>query len=753
MAVYLYRLGRFAFRNRWAMLGFWLLLLVAAGIAGATLSGQTSTTFSVPGTPAQEAGDLMAERAPEMSEGGTRARFVFAAPEGEQINTPEYQAAIEATLEELRAWPGNIDEVLPDHENEEPIAEDQAPVEVRNPFETQSISPNGRVAIAEVLFSIQSFDLVEETRAFLQAAGDDARAAGLQVEVGGDALQPPVEQGLTELIGLAVAAVVLAITFGSLIAAGLPLLMAILGIGIGISLITAATGFIDMSAESSILAMMLGLAVAIDYSLFIVSRFRVELVNGKSVEEAVGIAVGTAGNAVVFAGATVMIALAGLSVVNIPFLTTMAFAAVVTVFFAILIAISLLPAVLGFAGRRVLARKDRKDAAAAAADVTAPSGLAIRWGKFVTRNPLVVALVAAIGLGAVAIPAFQIELGIPGDEVAPEDSTNRKAYDLIAENFGPGFNGPLLIVADIPEGVDGQPAMGTIREALAEIEGVAFVGPPIVNPDGNLGILSVTPTTGPSTTETTDLVHQIRDLSDELLAETGVDIGVTGLTAILIDVSNRLGEALTPYLIVVVGLAIVLLLLVFRSIVVPIKATLGFLLTIGATFGAVVAVFQWGWLAGLFGVEQIGPILSFLPIFMIGVVFGLAMDYEFFLVTRMREEYVHGAEPKQAVINGLGFSGKIVTAAAVIMISVFLGFVTDSNAIVKSIGFALAVGVLVDAFVVRLTIVPAVLALLGRAAWWLPRWLNAIIPDVDVEGERLRKHIDKTAAAAPKPAE
>lgn len=751
MAVYLYRLGRFAFRNRWVMLGFWVLMLIAAGVAAQTLAGQTATTFALPGTPSQEATDLLAERAPEMSEGGTRARFVFAAPEGERIDTPEYQAAIEATLEELRAWPNNIEEVFPEHEGG-PLEENQAAAEVRSPFVTQSISPNGRVAIAEMLFFVQSFDLVEETREFLTVAGADARAAGLQVEVGGDALQAAPEQGPGEMVGVLVAAVVLTITFGSLIAAGLPLLMALFGVGIGISLITAATGFIDMSAESSILAMMLGLAVAIDYSLFIVSRFRVELAGGKPLEEAIGIAVGTAGNAVVFAGLTVIIALVGLSVVGIPFLTTMALAAAVTVSFAILIAVSLLPAILGFAGRLVLSRRVRRNAAATG--TTDRPAMAVRWGRFVTNNALLVALVAVVGLGALSIPAFQIDLGIPGDEVAPEESTQRQAYDLISENFGPGTNGPLLVVIDIPEGAPAQQLVGGVREALLGLEGVAAAGPPIVNQAGNLGIVSVIPMTGPTDPATEDLVQLIRESSDELLAGTDITIGVTGLTAVLIDVSNRLGEALTPYLIVVVGLALILLLLVFRSVLVPLKATLGFLLTIAATFGAVVAVFQWGWLAGLFGVEQVGPILSFLPIFMIGVVFGLAMDYEFFLVTRMREEYVHGAEPKEAVVAGLGFSGRIVTAAALIMISVFLGFVFSDNQIVKPIGFAMAVGVAVDAFIVRLTIVPAILALLGRAAWWLPRWLGAILPNVDVEGERLRKHIGNgQKAAEPQPAE
>ena len=762
MAVYLYRLGRLAFRKRWAMLGFWFVLTVAAVVAAATLSGQTTASFSLPGTPAQDAADLMEERAPQLSEGGSRARFVFAAPEGERIDQPEYQAAIQATLEELRAWPNNITTVFPDYEGDG-LEDNQRAAEVRDPFQTQTISQNGRVAIAEILFRGEAFDIVEETREFLIVAGEDSRAVGIQVEVGGDALQAPPEQGATELIGLAVAAFVLVITFGSLIAAGLPLLMAILGIGIGVSLITAATGFIDMSAESGVLAMMLGLAVAIDYSLFIVSRFRVELAKGETVEEAVGIAVGTAGNAVVFAGATVMIALAGLAVVGIPFLTIMGLSAVLTVFFAILIAISLLPALLGFAGTRILSRAGRRilsrevREAHTTTEIIHPSGLAIRWGRFVTGNPWKVVVASVVGLGILAIPVLQIELGIPGDEAAAESSTNRKAYDLIAENFGPGFNGPLLVALDILPGVDAQTATDAVVERLAAFDGVAegagAVRPIIVLPEANLGVISVTPATAPSSTETTDLVKSIRAAADEILEETGSEIGITGLTAFLIDVSARLGEALAPYLLVVVGLALLLLLLVFRSIAVPIKATLGFLLTIGATFGAVVAVFQLGWLAGLFGVEQVGPILSFLPIFMIGVLFGLAMDYEFFLVTRMREEFVHGATPKEAVISGLGFSGKVVTAAAIIMISVFAGFITDSSPIVKSIGFALAFGVLIDAFVVRLTIVPAILALLGKSAWWLPPWLNAIVPNVDVEGERLRKHIGVSRTAASKLAE
>jgi RND superfamily putative drug exporter len=371
-----------------------------------------------------------------------------------------------------------------------------------------------------------------------------------------------------------------------------------------------------------------------------------------------------------------------------------------------------------------------------------------RWGRFVTRHRVPVLIAAVLGLGALAIPVTDLQLGMPGDEVAAEHTSQRQAYDLVARGFGPGFNGPLLTIVDTAGAADPKAATGTVAAGLAEMDGVVAVTPPMFNPAGDAALLTIIPATGPSDAATEDLVAAIRDRAAGWSESTGADVAITGQTAMLIDISTKLGDALLPYLAVIIGLALLLLVLVFRSILVPIKATLGFLLTIGATFGAVVAVFQWGWLADVFGVDSPGPIMSMLPIFMIGVVFGLAMDYELFLVTRMREDFVHGASPTEAVVSGLGHGARVVTAAALIMISVFAGFIFSGEAMIMSMGFAMAAGVALDAFVVRMTIVPAVMSLLGRSAWWLPRWLDRMLPDVDVEGEKLRLLLAEDPAQA-----
>jgi RND superfamily putative drug exporter len=370
-----------------------------------------------------------------------------------------------------------------------------------------------------------------------------------------------------------------------------------------------------------------------------------------------------------------------------------------------------------------------------------------RWARAVARRPVVALLLAVIGLGAVALPALDLSLGMPDDSTAAPDTTQRKAYDMLAAGFGAGFNAPLTIVVD-DSGGSAKTAADQVAQLIRGLDDVAAVTPAVVNPAGDTALLTVIPNSGPSTDATKDLVRAIRQHDD---AVPGATVGVTGLTAINIDISDKLGDALLPYLAVVVGLAFVLLMLVFRSLLVPIKAAAGFLLSIAATFGAVVAVFQWGWAADLLGVAQTGPIISFLPIFLIGIVFGLAMDYQVFLVTRMREDYVRGIDARQAVVTGFGHGARVVTAAAIIMISVFAGFILSPESVVKSVGFALGIAVLFDALVVRMTIVPAVMTLLGRAAWWLPRWLDRILPDVDVEGEKLRHVLDDVPVSPPVP--
>ncbi|MET8943138.1 MMPL family transporter [Streptomyces sp. NPDC004542] len=717
MATFLYRLGRFAFRRRHFVALFWVALLTLAGVAAAGAPAAGSTSFSIPGTEAQKAFDLLDQRFPGSSSGGATARVVFKAPGGEKMTDAAHKATVEKTVKEL--------------------ADGSEVVSVADPYTAHAVSKDGTVAYASVRYEKPGMELEDASRTALKDTARQARGGGLTVEIGGDALQAGAEPGaIGEVVGLAIAAVVLVITLGSLVAAGLPLLTAIIGVGIGVSGITVLAEALDLGDTTSTLALMIGLAVGIDYALFLVSRYRAELAEGRSRDEAVGRATGTAGSAVVFAGLTVVIALAGLSVVGVPMLTKMGLAAAATVLVAVLIALTMIPALLGYAGRRIkpAGRKRRKADGARSGG----PGMGERWASFVVRRPAAVLLLGVVGLGTVAVPAAQLELGLPDDGSQPTSTTQRRAYDLLSEGFGPGFNGPLMIVVDAKASDDPKAAGTLVGDDIKGLKDVTTLTPALFNKAGDTAMITVVPGSEPSSTQTEDLVHAIRDKGADVTADTGAKVLVTGTTAMNIDFSQKLGDALVPYLGLVVGLAFLLLIAVFRSILVPLKAALGFLLSVLAALGAVVAVFQWGWLGGLLGVEQTGPIMSMMPIFMVGVVFGLAMDYEVFLVTRMREAYVHGETPGQAVVTGFRHSARVVAAAAVIMMAVFGGFITSSESMIKMIGFGLAIAVFFDAFVVRMAIVPAVLALLGRRAWWLPKRLDRALPDVDVEGEGLK---------------
>ncbi|MEU7820809.1 MMPL family transporter [Catellatospora sp. NPDC049133] len=718
MATFLYRIGRFSYRRRWLVLGLWVLLLGLAGAGAATLSGKMSNDFSIPGTEAQRAIDQLGERFPEAHAGGARARVVFAAPEGKTMTDPDMQQAVGRVVGALNTAP-QVARVI-------------------DPYTAKTFSPDLRYAFAHVTYGVQGMELTDSDRAALLDAAALGRDAGLTVEVGGDALRANPKTGVVEVIGIAIAALVLIVTLGSLVSAGLPLLTAIAGIGIGLSGVAIASRFVDINSNSLILALMLGLAVGIDYALFIVSRFRHELLVRKDGAEAAGRAVGTAGSAVVFAGLTVIIALAALTIVGIPLLAGLGLSAAATVAVAVLVAVTLLPALLGFTGDRLIKGRLFGHATPDPESDTGPVPMGERWARFVVRFRIPVLVLTVAALGVLAIPAADLRLGLPDDGMQSADTTQHKAYDMVTAGFGPGFNGELVVVADLPEGADPQAAIGQLVTRLSGVDNVLYAAPNGVSPDGRTVLLAVIPKTGPNDEATADLVHTLRDERADLTAGTGATIAVTGVTALAIDVSTRLDEALLPYLAVVVGLAFLLLLLVFRSVLVPLKATLGFLLSVAATFGAVVAVFQWGWLGDVFGVQETGPIMSMLPVLLIGILFGLAMDYQVFLVTRMREDFVHGAPARDAVITGFRHGARVVTAAAIIMISVFGGFVFSGETLIQSIGFALAFGVLVDAFVVRMTIVPALMSLLGKAAWWLPRWLDRVLPNVDVEGEKLR---------------
>jgi len=699
----LYRLARFSFRRRWRIVAVWVIALIALGAGALTLSGQMSNSVTIPGTEAQRTIDHLKERFPQAQVGGATARVAIEAPAGQTLADPANKAVVEQLVGELKTAPKAR--------------------AVTDPFQSKTISADGRIGLIQVSYGVQASEISDSDRETLMAPGEALRASGFTVEFGGDAIQGIPATGATEGIGVIIAAIVLTITFGSLIAAGLPLLTALIGVGVGMAGIMTVSGFVELNSNTPILALMLGLAVGIDYALFIVSRYRHELSAGGEPEEAAARSVGTAGSAVVFAGLTVIIALVGLTVVGIPFLGQMGIAAAATVAIAVLIALTLLPAILGFAGRKVLPKRA----------VTSGPGAGQRWARFVARHRVPALLLGVAGLLVIAIPALSMQLGLPTDATAAPDSTQRKAYEMVSRGFGAGTNGPLIVVVS-----DATTAAATqAADNVARLGDVAAVTQPVFNAQRDTAMFTVIPKSGPSSDQTEQLVSDIRALPSD------AELSVTGQTAMQIDVSEKLGAAMLPYLVLIVGLAFLLLMLVFRSVVVPLKATLGFLGSVIATFGAVVAVFQWGWLTDLLGVDSTGPIMSMLPILLIGVLFGLAMDYQVFLVTRMREEHVHGADPQQAMVTGFHHGSRVVVAAALIMISVFAGFVLADSSLIQSIGFALAFGVAVDAFVVRMTIVPAVMSLLGKGAWWLPKWLARVLPNIDVEGSHLTRQLDE----------
>lgn len=733
MATFLYRIGRWAFRRRRLVGGLWLGALLLAVAAAALAPAGEEEDLSMPGTESQKAFDLLDERFPQSNSQGAEARLVFQAPDGQRVTARENKAAVEDALGSLDGG-GQV-------------------ASTTDPYTTGAVSEDGTIAYSTITYTADAVDLTGPTKSALKDAASQARDAGLTVEIGGSALDAEEELGgTTELIGVAVAAVVLVLALGSLVAAGLSLLTAFTGVAIAFGLVSALAVPLGLTSTVAILALMLGLAVGIDYALFITSRFRDERAQGSEPEEAAGRAVGTAGSAVVFAGATVIIALAGLGVVGIPELTKMGLGGAGAVALAVLVALTLVPALFGFFGRRVLSRRIRKATRPGSehphqvSDAAGRFGLGTRWARFVLRRPVAVLMISGLGLGAVALPALSLELGLPGDESKSVQTTQRRAYDLLSEGFGPGFNGPLTVVVDMSASEDTRATTDLVVKTVGGVDGVASVGDPVLSRTRDTAVLTAVPRTAPNSGETKDLVHAIRDAVPGVEADTGATVLVTGTTAMNIDISEAMSDALVPYLTVVIGLAVLLLTVVFRSVLVPVKAALGFLLSVGAAFGVLVAVFQWGWAADLLGIEQTGPVMSLMPILIIGIVFGLAMDYEVFLLTRMREAYVHGASPGEAVVSGFRHSGRVVAAAAIIMISVFAGFVGMSSPTIQTMGVGLAAAVAFDAFVVRMAIAPAVLALLGHRAWWLPRILNRVLPNVDIEGEALSRHVPASAA-------
>jgi RND superfamily putative drug exporter len=759
MATYLYRLGRTAFR-RWPLfLAGWLTLMVVVVGAAATISKPFNDAFTIPGIPSEKAADLQSELFPGAEDAFARANInvVVAAPEGSKLSQPEYQKAVDALVADLGALPqvakgendnpqlGNPVELAEAQTKAVTDAAEQAGTDPATAEDNaQAISPlseDGRAGIIAFDLDVDSpSDVKQGTIDALDKAMDSARDSGLTVEANGSGSQvQSFGGGAAEAIGIAIALVILLLTFGSLVAAGMPILTAVFGVAIGLTGVTAMTAFMDLNSSTTALSSMIGLAVGIDYTLFILARYRSELRHTEDREQAVGIAVGTAGSAVVFAGLTVLIALSALSVVRIPFLTSMGLAAAGTVLIAVLVALTLLPAVLGMLKSKAFAGQVRKYHPAHEPDGQVLNN-GVRWARIVGKRPLAAAILVVIALGVLAIPLKGLHLAFPSDSTAATETTQRKASDLMSEEFGPGREGPLLIVVDARDADDPAQALADVTTWAGEQDGVSNAQLVGTNKDETGGQIQVQPLAGPDDTETQDLLNDLRDGQSGIEQDTDTTIGVTGLTAITTDVSDRLADALPLYLAIVVGLAFILLMIVFRSLLVPLTATLGFLLSVLATLGATVAIFQ----EGMFGIFEPQPIVSFIPIFLIGVVFGLAMDYQVFLVTRIREAHVHGMSTRDAVVDGFRNSARVVAAAAAIMTAVFSGFILEDDAIIKSMGFALATAVVFDAFVVRMVLIPALMYLLGEKAWYLPAWLDKMLPNVDVEGENLdRPYLDK----------
>ncbi|GAA1348461.1 MMPL family transporter [Arthrobacter koreensis] len=663
----------------------------------------------------------------------------------------EAAGALETAQPQLDAQQAQIDAGRAELEAQAAAAEEQAPqleqgAALLNMAQNiRMVSEDGSAAIVTVVFEDTQMEVTQETKDALVAVFDDAPVEGVTADFSTDIAQGiPTIFGIGEVIGLVVAAVVLVVMLGTLVGAGLPLITALIGVGIGALGALAFSGVVEMVSVTPVLGLMLGLAVGIDYALFIVNRHRRQLKAGYDLEESIGLANGTSGNAVVFAGSTVLIALLALNITGIPFLGLMGTVGAACIAIAVMIAVTLTPALLKLTGMRILSKKERA-AVSHAEEAASPTAVPGSAKPMSTVSAVLTALVSIAALLVIAIPALDLRTGLPDGSSEAHDSTQYRAYSTLSEKFGEGQNGTLLVVAELdsePTDAEATAVQAEIAGILFEQDGVSAVAPIGSSEDGSTIAFQVVPEEGPTSESTENLVHTLRDMSP-LNGE--YEIGVAGTASGNIDISDKLSDALPIYLGVVVGLSLLILILVFRSIYVPVIATLGFVLSYFGALGGVVAIYQWGWLSGVFNVETPGPILNFLPTILVGILFGLAMDYMLFIGSGMREAYAHGAPSRVAVVQGVRAGRAVVTAAAIIMVSVFGGFVFSHSAMIRPIGFALAFGVLLDAFVVRMLLIPALMHLAGDKAWWLPKWLDKILPDVDVEGsslERRHPHVD-----------
>jgi RND superfamily putative drug exporter len=794
MAEFLYRLGKFSARRAWAVLVAWIVILGLALTAFLLSGGQLANGFDIPGTETAKVNAQLEQAMLELA-GGSGA-VVFRTTNGSPFSDEQREQIgdLVASAEDLEGVDTVVDPFATEaqrdaQEKQLPEAHAQldaaraqldqaeqfgmmAPAELeaaRAELDAQAeqlllarelldlaagirtVSADDSTALVNVLFTVPRLELPDEVKVAVMDHFTESPIDGVEVEFSAEiAATVPQIVGPGELAGLAIAAIVLIVMLGTLIGAGLPILNALIGVGIGVLSALSFSAVVPMASVTPVLGVMLGLAVGIDYTLFIVNRHRVQLRQGLELRESIGLANGTAGNSVVFAGSTVLVALLALNVTGIPFLGLMGTVGAVCILVAVLIAVTLTPAMLRLIGRRVLSARQR------AALTGSPKAASPAKPVSTLRAVLTVLLTSALLL-VIALPALSLRLGLPDGTAEAVDSTQHRAYQLTAEAFGEGVNGPLLVIATVDEPIAEGDLLATqaeVARVISETDGVVAVAPIGTSDDQQLLAFQVRPAEGPSSISTEQLVTELRGLSP-LRSDTGggdIVLGVAGQSTGNIDISQKLAEALPLYLGVVIGLSLLILIVVFRSLLVPLVATAGFILSLFATYGALVAVYQWGWFSSIFGVHDPAPILNFLPIVLVGILFGLAMDYQLFITSGMREAYVHGTPARAAVTAGVRAGRSVVTAAAIIMIAVFSGFIFSDAAIIRPLGFGLAFGILVDAFLVRMLLVPAAMHLLGRSAWWLPKWLDRILPDVDIEGAALeRRHETRPGVPADAP--
>jgi putative drug exporter of the RND superfamily len=711
---WLYRVGTWTARHRRRVLVVWVLAVAVLFGLAQSLGGEFSEEFGIPGTESYAAQELLEERFPEQS--GGSARVVFHSPDGE-LEDPEAAAAVGATLESVAQLPT--------------VAVVGDPLGGRG----GALSPDGTIGFADVRYTLPIGDLGADAVDELDDAVAVGRDLGLQVELSGELpsyYQSPHLGGAELAFKVGAALLIMLLAFGSIIATGLPLGLALFGLAAGAGLIRLLAAVVDVPSSSLLLGVMLGLGAGIDYALFIVTRHRQNLAGGAGVIDSIGRATATAGQAVIFAGGTVIIAIGGLVVAGIPAATIMGAAAAIVVAIMVLASVSLLPALLGFAGEGI----DRLRLPGMTARVEAGSNnIWGRWARHVAERPWRYLLGSVLVLGLLAVPVLDMRLAMPDASTASEDESRRLAHELLVEGFGAGFSGPLVLAIDLPD-ERGEATLAALGEAIGADEEVAQVSPAMPNAVGDTAVMQITPHSGPSEQETEDLVHRLReDTLPQVLADGNGAAYVGGITASNIDLTDRASDRLPWFIATIIALSLLLLMMVFRSVWVPLKAAAMNLLSIGAGYGAVVAVFQWEWLGGVFGLDGPVPVVSMVPMLMFAILFGLSMDYEVFLLSRTREEYLRTGRNTDSVVAGISSTARVITSAALIMIVVFTGFALGDNLIIQQIGLGLAVAVLIDATIVRVALVPSTMVLLGDRNWWMPTWLGRLLPHLDIEGE------------------